>query len=96
MPRKTLQNKPIPLPGVRKSVKSPVLRTQDAAALPEKNTLNSPPPVTITTVEGDVFEIEDAPAHPGHITALASEQTLRKFWDNPQEEEAWQRIVEEM
>ena len=53
-------------------------------------------PVTITTPEGEVFEIDDTPINPGIITALAGEQTLRKFWDNPQEEKACQIMSEEI
>ncbi len=28
----------------------------------------------------------------GRVTALASEQALRKIWDTPEEDEAWQHL----
>ena len=56
---------------------------------PEQKVLDELTPVTITTPDGEVFEIDDAPVNLGQATVLASEQTLRKFWDNPQEDEAW-------
>jgi len=39
--------------------------------------------------DGEVFEIPDLPEDLGRACALASEATLRKFWDTPQEDEAW-------
>jgi hypothetical protein len=50
------------------------------------------PPVTFTTDDGEVYVIPDLPADLGRATALASEQTLRKFWDTPEEEEAWRSM----
>jgi hypothetical protein len=39
---------------------------------------------------GEVFEIPDLPEDLGRACALASEVTLRKFWDTPEEDAAWQ------
>ncbi len=41
------------------------------------------------TDDGEVFEIPDLPEDLGRACALASEATLRKFWDTPEEEAAW-------
>ena len=35
--------------------------------------------------DGEVFEIPDLPEDLGRACALASEATLRKFWDTPEE-----------
>ncbi|MGI4787602.1 MAG: plasmid mobilization protein [Janthinobacterium lividum] len=51
--------------------------------------LRKPLPAFITD-EGEVFEIPDLPEDLGRACALASEATLRKFWDTPEEDEAWQ------
>lgn len=53
-------------------------------------------PVTITTPEGETFEIADTPIEPAKMTAFAAEATLRKFWDNAQEDQAWRTIAEEI
>jgi len=42
------------------------------------------------TDDGEVFEIPDLPEDLGRACALASEATLRKFWDTPEEDKAWQ------
>ncbi len=47
------------------------------------------PPVTFTTDDGEVYVIPDLPLDLGRATALASEQTLKKFWEGPEEEAAW-------
>ncbi len=49
-------------------------------------------PVTFTTDDGEVYEIPDLPEDLGRATAIASEQTLRKFWDTPEAEAAWRNI----
>ncbi len=54
---------------------------------PGQKIMEAPIPVTITTPEGKVFEIADAPLNLARATALASERTLRKFWDSPHEDE---------
>ncbi len=47
-----------------------------------------PKPAFITD-DGEVFEIPDLPEDLGRACALASEDALKKFWDTPQEDEAW-------
>jgi len=42
------------------------------------------------TDDGEVFEIPDLPEDLGRACALASEATLRKFWDTLEEDAAWQ------
>ncbi len=42
------------------------------------------------TDDGEVFEIPDLPEDLGRACALASEATLRKFWDTLEEDKAWQ------
>ena len=54
------------------------------------------PPVTIITPDGVTFEIADTPVDPAKVTAFAAEATLRKFWDNAQEDQAWQTIAGEI
>ena len=54
------------------------------------------PPVTITTLDGETFEIADTPVDPAKVTAFAAEAMLRKFWDNAQEDQAWQTIAGEI
>lgn len=44
------------------------------------------------TDDGEVFEIPDLPEDLGRACALASEATLRKFWDTSEEDEAWQHV----
>lgn len=51
--------------------------------------LPSSKPAFITD-DGEVFEIPDLPEDLGRACALASEATLRKFWDTPEEDAAWQ------
>ncbi len=41
------------------------------------------------TDDGQVFEIPDLPNDLGRACAVASEATLQKFWDTPEEEAAW-------
>lgn len=41
------------------------------------------------TDDGEVLEIPDLPEDLGRACAQASEAALRKFWDTPQEDEAW-------
>jgi len=41
------------------------------------------------TDDGEVFEIPDLPEDLGRACAFASEATLRKFWDTPEEDKAW-------
>lgn len=50
--------------------------------------LRRPLPAFITD-DGEVFEIPDLPEDLGRACALASEPTLRKFWDTPEEDAAW-------
>lgn len=50
--------------------------------------LPAPKPAFITD-DGEVFEIPDLPEDLGRACALASEATLRKFWDTPEEDAAW-------
>lgn len=47
-----------------------------------------PRPAFITD-DGEVFEIPDLPEDLGRACALASEASLQKFWNTPQEDEAW-------
>lgn len=47
------------------------------------------PPVTITTDDGEVFEIPDLPEDVGRATAIASEAALARFWNSPEDEAAW-------
>ena len=42
--------------------------------------LREPVPAFVTN-DGEVFEIPDLPEDLGHACALASEPTLKKFWD---------------
>lgn len=44
------------------------------------------------TDDGQVFEIPDLPEDLGRACAVASEATLQKFWDTPEEDEAWRNI----
>lgn len=52
--------------------------------------LFGPSVVTFTTDDGMVYEIPDLPSDLGQATAVASEEVLRKFWDGPEEDAAWQ------
>ncbi len=45
---------------------------------------------------GEVFEILDLPEDLGRACALASEATLRKFWDTPEKCAAWQKHDEDV
>lgn len=51
--------------------------------------LLGPAPVTFTTDDGEVYEIPDLPDNLGRATAIASAQTLSKFWEAPTEDAAW-------
>jgi len=44
------------------------------------------------TDNGQVFEIPDLPEDLGRACAVASEAALRKFWDTPEEDEAWRNM----
>lgn len=44
------------------------------------------------TDDGEVFEIPDLPDDLGRACAVASEATLQKFWDAPEEDEAWRNM----
>ena len=48
-----------------------------------------PPVSAFITDDGEVFEIPDLPEDLGHACAFASEPTLKKFWDTPEEDAAW-------
>ena len=50
--------------------------------------LQMPIPAFITD-DGEVFEIPDLPEDLGRACAFASEPTLKKFWDTPEEDAAW-------
>jgi len=42
------------------------------------------------TDDDEVFEVPDLPEDLGRACALASEPTLKKFWDTLEEHAAWQ------
>ena len=51
--------------------------------------LRRPVPAFITD-DDEVFEVPDLPEDLGRACALASEPTLKKFWDTLEEHAAWQ------
>lgn len=53
--------------------------------------LQRPVPAFITD-DGAVFEIPNLPEDLGRACALASESTLKKFWDTPEEDAAWRDL----
>lgn len=81
MQRKTARRKPEAAKNMHTTKGLATPNTPKMLAVPERVTPETQPPVTITTLDGVVFEIADTPANPGRTAALASEPTLRKFWD---------------
>ena len=51
--------------------------------------LRKPAPAFIAD-DGEVFEIPDLSEDLGRACALASEATLRRYWDTPEGDAAWQ------
>lgn len=46
-------------------------------------------PATITTSDGEVYAIPDLPADLGRAVSFASEDVLKRFYDTPEEDAAW-------
>ena len=73
-----------------------IQREAERASLPlgewvRQQILRRPVPAFITD-DGEVFEIPDLPEDLGRACALASEATLKKFWDTPEEDAAWRDL----
>ena len=54
--------------------------------------MNMPEKPAFITDDGEVFEIPDLPDDLGRACALASEATLRKFWNTPAGETQWRDL----
>jgi len=73
-----------------------IQREAERARLPlddwiRQQLLHKPVPAFITD-DGEVFEIPDLPEDLGRACALASEASLKKFWDTPEEDAAWRNM----
>lgn len=71
-----------------------IQQAAERASLPlsewvRRQILQKPIPAFITD-DGEVFEIPDLPEDLGRACTLASEATLKKFWDTPAEDAAGQ------
>ena len=47
---------------------------------------------TITTSDGEVYAIPDLPADLGRAVSLAAEDVLKRFYDTPEEDAAWNSL----
>ena len=61
-------------------------------ALVERNVVIAPPGSENWTLQDALDYAGPLPENLGRATAIASEATLAKFWDSPEDEAAWQNL----